>query len=72
MTRMLFLIVVLGVAGCSESPGALGITGPGASPALAPAPRDDISPAGVPDVGGPYSPSFGPIPSGNGRYFNYN
>jgi hypothetical protein len=71
MTRTLFLIATLCVAGCGESPAALGITGPGAPPAP-PAPNDDstIPNPGLPDTGG-YGPSYGPMPS-SGRYFNYN
>jgi hypothetical protein len=72
MMRIAFLFAALGVAACSSSPASLGITGPGAQPVAPPAPSDDIAPAGVPDVGNTYSPSYGPIPSGNGRYFNYN
>ncbi len=70
--RWLMLIVVLSGTGCSGSPGALGITGPGAPPPT-PAERDDLSPVGVPDTGNNnFGPSYGPIRSGNGRYFNYN
>jgi hypothetical protein len=67
----LVLVVALSAAACSGSPGALGITGPGAAPAPAPVP-ENIAPAGVPDTGNSFGPSFGPMPSGNGRYFNYN
>jgi hypothetical protein len=70
MTRVLFLIAALGAAGCSGTPESLGITGPGAPPPQ-PQPRDDLSPAGIPDPGSSYGPSYGPIPS-NGPYFNYN
>jgi hypothetical protein len=72
MTRALFLIATLCVAGCGDSPASLGITGPGAPPA-SPAPSDDstIANPGLPDAGGSYGPSYGPMPS-SGRYFNYN
>ena len=71
MMRWLVLIVALSAAGCSATPESLGITGPGAPPA--PAVQDNIAPVGVPaDTGNSFGPSFGPIPSGNGRYFNYN
>ena len=70
MKRALFLIVAFGAAGCSGPPGSLGITGPGAPPPAAPA--EDLAPAGVPSPGNTYGPSFGPMPSSNPRYFNYN
>jgi len=70
MTRALFLIATLCVAGCGESPASFGITGPGAPPA--PASDDSTIPnPGIPDAGGGYGPGFGPTPS-SGRYFNYN
>ena len=72
MTRALVLIAALAVAGCAGSPQSLGITGPGAPPATAPASDDStISNPGIPDAGGGYGPSIGPAPSG-GKYYNYN
>ena len=69
----MFLIAVVGVAGCSESPASFGITGPGAEAPTMPSIRDDsiIGNPGVPEYGQSYGPSVGPIPS-SGRYFNYN
>ncbi len=69
MKRVLVLIAVVGVAGCSDSPASLGITGPGAGPPPLPSIGDDS--VGIPDYGQSYGPSIGPIPS-NGRFFNYN
>ena len=73
MKRVLFLIAVVGVAGCSDSPASLGITGPGAGPPALPSIGDDsiVGNPGIPDYGQSYGPSIGPIPS-NGRFFNYN
>ncbi len=68
----LILIAALSVAACGRSPASLGITGPGAPPPLAPASDDStITNPGIPDQGGGYGPSIGPMPS-SGRYFNYN
>jgi len=73
--RWLAVVAALGVAGCGETPAALGITGPGApppSPAAAPVGDDSlINAPGMPDGSGSYGPSNGPIQTG-GRYFNYN
>ena len=41
MKRVLFLIAVVGVAGCSDSPASLGITGPGADAPALPSIGDD-------------------------------
>jgi hypothetical protein len=74
MTRVLLLIVGLGMAGCSGSPESYGITGPGASPVTVTPPSSDDSTVGVPglpDTGTGYGPSIGPMPQ-SGRYFNYN
>ena len=72
MTRALFMIATLCVAGCGESPASLGITGPGAPPTAPPASDDStITNPGIPDTGGGYGPGLGPSPS-SGRYFNYN
>ena len=73
MKRVLFLIAVVGVAGCSDSPASLGITGPGADAPAPPSIGDDsiIGNPGIPDYGQSYGPSIGPIPS-SGRFFNYN
>jgi hypothetical protein len=73
MKRVLFLIAVVGVAGCSDSPASLGITGPGAAPPAQPSIGDDsiVGDPGIPNYGQSYGPSIGPIPS-SGRFFNYN
>ena len=71
MRLVLAFLGVFAVAGCSDSPESLGITGPGI-PAAQPV-RDDsvIDRPGIPDSGNGYGPSVGPMPS-TGRYFNYN
>jgi len=70
--RGLLLLAVLALAGCEDSPGALGITGP-TSPAPGRAAPDDstIGNPGIPDSGNGYGPSMGPSPTG-GKFFNYN
>ena len=73
MKRVLFLIAIIGVAGCSDSPASLGITGPGVEAPPPPSIGDDsiIGNPGVPDPAQSYGPSVGPLPS-SGRFFNYN
>ena len=52
MKRVLFLIAVVGVAGCSDSPASLGITGPGTDAPAPPSIGDDsiIGNPGIPDT----------------------
>ncbi|HET7879417.1 MAG TPA: hypothetical protein VFL55_00925 [Acetobacteraceae bacterium] len=70
MTRVLYLLAAIGMAGCDGSPSSLGITGPGPQPPP-PGPSSDESDPSLPDTMGPYGPSIGPMQS-NQRYFNYN
>ena len=71
MKHLVLGLLLLGLAGCSGSPDALGITGPGAVP-QPPAGTDDstLEAPGLPS-GDSYGPSAQPMPGG-GRYYNYN
>ncbi len=71
MRGLVVLCLLLGAAGCTESPASLGITGP--APPTPPPVSDDstIGLPGVPATTG-YGPSIVPIGGGNGHFFNYN
>jgi len=74
MRRFLPLAVLLSlaVAACAESPGSLGITGPGNNSAAGTSPNTD--PVDNPNAlqsGGRYGPSYGPT-TGAGHFWGYN
>jgi len=71
MSRMVLLLIVLGLAGCSRTPGSLGITGPGAPPTPAPGPGDATINAEPSDLGNAYVPSMTPNQGGNTRFYGY-
>jgi hypothetical protein len=70
--RTLSVLLLLCLAGCTDSPQSYGITGPGSS-AAPPAMPDDatISAPGMPDPGTMYGPSVAPN-TGASRYWGYN
>jgi hypothetical protein len=77
--HILALSSLVALAGCSENPAALGITGPTPQGSMAvprPPPPDTegaTEAPGIPaDMGRSYSPSVGPSYGTDGRYFNYN
>lgn len=80
LRSLAILTLLAALAGCSGSPAALGITGPGGAASSAPAPgvplsADDaaVTTPGVPsNFGADYAPSFGPTYGTDGRYYGYN
>jgi len=69
--RIFALLLLLALAGCTEGPGALGITGPGAAQA-APQPTDAETGALNPELKrSRFAPSVAPTTNG-GRYWGYN
>lgn len=69
--RIFVLPLLLALAGCTENPGALGITGPGMTQAPPP-PSDADTGAMNPELrGNRFAPSMVPTTNG-GRYWGYN
>lgn len=69
--RIFALLLLIGLAGCSGDPGALGITGPGGSQ-VAPAPTNAENGVTNPELkGSRFAPSMVPTTNG-GHYWGYN
>jgi hypothetical protein len=71
MRCLALMLLLLPLAACASGPGALGITGPGATQVAQPPAEPDTNAVDPTQGGSRYAPGMIPTTSG-GRYWGYN